>query len=209
MRCQIAVPKKKEHHHHDHAEEPTYDKEDYLENPELYKIGINRECFTKTLFMQWVFYALWHAAIIFATVLYALNQPQACQSDGKEIGFWVAGMTIYGVCIFVANFLLAMRFNTHSCCSTLTLLAGVVAYFFFYSILAVFFTNQINHLFMPNFSIGVLWLSVLFCVLQTYVIEKIYKCIVGEINECLRSRKQKKEKVSKNTMKKNLMNHEH
>jgi len=29
------------------------------------------------------------------------------QSDGKDIGFWVAGMAVYGICIIVANFELA------------------------------------------------------------------------------------------------------
>ena len=56
-------------------------------------------------------------------------------------------MTIYGVCIFVANFLLAIRFNTHTWCSTLTLFAGVIAYFLFYFALSQVFKNQIAHLF--------------------------------------------------------------
>lgn len=89
--------------------------------------------------MQWIFYALWHGVIIFFTVLYVLNQPLTMQEDGKDIGFWVAGMAIYGVCIFVANFELALRFNTHSWLGVLTLLAGVIAYFFFYSILSLVF----------------------------------------------------------------------
>ena len=38
--------------------------------------------------MQWIFYALWHALIIFFTVLYTLNRPGSVQSDGKDIGFW-------------------------------------------------------------------------------------------------------------------------
>jgi len=50
-----------------------YDKDDYLENAELYKIGLNRVCFSKTLFVQWIFYALWHALIIFFIVLYCLD----------------------------------------------------------------------------------------------------------------------------------------
>ena len=36
-----------------------YDKHDYLENADLYRIGLNRVCFSKTLFVQWIFYALW------------------------------------------------------------------------------------------------------------------------------------------------------
>lgn len=50
------------------------EKEQYLKNPDLYGIGLRRECFSKTLFMQWIFYALWHAVLIFFFVLYVLNQ---------------------------------------------------------------------------------------------------------------------------------------
>lgn len=125
--------------------------------------------------MQWIFYALWHGIIIFFTVLYVLNQPMTMQEDGKDIGFWVAGMAIYGVCIFVANFELALRFNTHSWLGVLTLLAGVIAYFFFYSILSFVFKGEIDHLFVPSFKIKILWVSIVFCLVQTYVIESIFK----------------------------------
>lgn len=167
-------------------------KDYYLYNPELYSIGINRECFSKTLFMQWIFYALWHAAIIFATVLLVLNNERAMQSDGKDIGFWVCGMAIYGVCIFVANFELAIRFNTHTWWSTVTLLAGVVAYFFFYSILSLIFKGHINHLFGPSFSIPLLWIIILFCLMQTYVVEKVYKEVAAFIK---RSKEEKENRA--------------
>lgn len=48
---------------------------DYLENPELYRIGIDRTCFSKQLFIQWVIYALWHAIVIHYTVLFVLCNP--------------------------------------------------------------------------------------------------------------------------------------
>ena len=159
------------------------DKDFYLENPQLYDIGIKRECFSKTLFMQWIFYALWHGLIVFATVLLVMENPSTYQSDGKNIGFWVCGMAIYGVCIFVANFELAIRFHTHTKWSTLTLSAGVVAYFFFYSVLSLVFTNHINHLFGPSFAIPLLWVIIIFCILQTYVVERVYKEVAAFIKE--------------------------
>jgi len=78
-----------------------------LENPDLYKIGINRECFSKLIFIKWIIYALWHGLVIFAIVHFGLLNHQTAQADGKDIGFWVSGMAIFGVCIFVANFELA------------------------------------------------------------------------------------------------------
>lgn len=47
--------------------------DEYLSNPTLYSIGINRDCFSKKLFGMWIFYALWHALVVFYVVLYCLN----------------------------------------------------------------------------------------------------------------------------------------
>lgn len=85
--------------------------DDYLMNPRLYKIGIERTCFSKKLFIQWIAYALWHSGVIFFTTLFVLNNYQTHQTDGKDIGFWVAGLLNFGICIFVANLEIAMRFH--------------------------------------------------------------------------------------------------
>lgn len=112
---------------------------DYLENPELYRIGIDRTCFSRRLFVQWVIYALWHAFVIHYTVLYVLCNPETHKADGKDIGFWLSGMAIYGVCIMVANLEIAIRFNTHNVLGVLCILAGVVCYFLSYGILSAVF----------------------------------------------------------------------
>lgn len=139
------------------------DEEDYLENASLYSIGLNRECFSKRLFMQWILYALWHGIVVFFTVFYCLNQPQTMQSDGKDIGFWACGMSVYGVCIFVANWELAIRFNTLNVVAFFTLCAGVLAYFLFYGLLSFVFSGNIDHLFVPTFKINLLYVSIFFC----------------------------------------------
>ena len=43
-----------------------------------------------------------------------MAQYSTHQSDGKDIGFWVSGMLVYGVCIFVANGVLAFKHFTHT-----------------------------------------------------------------------------------------------
>lgn len=100
------------------------------------------------------------------------------QEDGKDIGFWVGGMAVYGVCIFVANWELAIRFNTLNVFAFLTLMAGVVAYFLFYGILSLVFQGNIDHLFLPTFQIKLLYVGIFFCLASTYAIERIYKYIV-------------------------------
>lgn len=84
-----------------------------MRNPELYSIGLNRECFNVKLLFKYIVYALWHALVAYTICVYALSELGANQNDGKEIGFWVAGMTTFGVCIFMANFQLGIYAKTY------------------------------------------------------------------------------------------------
>lgn len=91
--------------------------------------------------MQHIFYALWHGLLIFYTTLVIMCTPGVTQSDGKDIGFWVGGMTIYGICIFVANFELAIRFHMLSWIAVVMLMLGPIAYFLFYALESMFFSG--------------------------------------------------------------------
>lgn len=126
-----------------HEEDVNY----FMKNPLLYRIGMRCDCFSNVLFFKWVLYALWHALVILYSVLYALNQYKASAPDGKEIGFWVAGMAIYGVCIIVANVLLAAKFHIHNWVGVVFFAMMITAYFLFYWLMSLFYTNELNHLF--------------------------------------------------------------
>ena len=111
-------------------------------------------------------------------------------------------MVVYGVCIFVANFELAIRFNTHNGYGILTLMAGVVAYFFFYGILSFVFQGNIDHLFVPTFKIELLYLIIFFCLAQTYAIERMYKYIQEKVDAWMESKAKKEELIKFQSMRK-------
>lgn len=54
------------------------------------------------------------------------------QTDGKATGFWVGGMTVYGVSIFVANLFLFTNAKTYEKIGIFLLSLGPIAYFLFY-----------------------------------------------------------------------------
>jgi hypothetical protein len=80
------------------------------------------------------------------------------QSDGKEIGFWIAGMSVYGVCEFLANGVLFMKYNVHNMEGIIIIILMVAAYFVFYAIFNLF-PGYIFHAFTTNMSILLVWLS--------------------------------------------------
>lgn len=135
-----------------------------MKNPALYSIGLNKDCFSMRLFFKYIIYALWHSWICYFIGFYCLNIPSQNEANGKAIGLWSAGQLVFGVCIFVANFQLAINFNTHTVIGVLTLLAGPLAYFVIFPLISYTFHNEANHLFGPIFDMAVTYLVIIFCV---------------------------------------------
>lgn len=124
-----------------------------MKDHELYAIGINRECFSVRHLFKYILYGITHAFCIYNICYWALNFHSVSQSDGKEIGLWVGGMTVYGVCIFIANFILGLHSKTYEKFGIFLLFLGPFAYFFFYYVLNVVFKGDIGSLFFPNYNI--------------------------------------------------------
>ena len=56
-------------------------------------------------------FARWYVCDNFHFCAYYLDLPSVVLLDGNDIGFRIAVMAVYGVCIFVTNFELTLRFN--------------------------------------------------------------------------------------------------
>lgn len=91
------------------------------------------------------------------------------------MGLWIGGMTVYGVCIFVANVLLAARFHNHNWISITCIILGCLAYILSYAFLSAVLNNEVDSLFAVNFRILLVWLTILFTVMFVYV---------GELGVC-------------------------
>jgi len=146
----------------------------FMRNPLLYRIGIDGTSFSTWLFVKWLMYALIHAAFIFYSCFYVLQHKATHQSDGKDIGFWVGGMLVYGICIFVANMVLAFKHFTHYWIGTFFFLLCICAYFVFFWLFSITFKNEVDHLFKPTFSMRIVYLIIFFIVFAVYLAELAY-----------------------------------
>lgn len=146
----------------------------FMRNPLLYRTGIEGNCFSTWLFVRWLLYALLHAAFIFFACFWVMAQKTTHQSDGKDIGFWVGGMLTYGVCIFVANAVLAFKHFTHYWLGTFFFFMCSSSYFLFFWLFSISFRNEIDHLFMPTFSMRICYIIMLFIVIAVFLGELAY-----------------------------------
>ena len=83
-------------------------------------------------------------------------------------------MTVYGVCIFVANMVLAFKHYTHTCLGIIFFLMCNSAYFLFFYLFSASFKNEIGSLFVPTFSIRMVYLIIFFIVFSVYLGELAY-----------------------------------
>lgn len=149
----------------------------FMRNPLLFRIGIEGTCFSTFLFTRWLFYALLHAFFIFCCCTYCMIQYSTHQSDGKDIGFWVGGMLTYGVCIFVANGVLAFKHFTHTVVGTFFFIICSASYFLFFYLFSISFKNEIAHLFLPTMSMRVCYVIFFFICGSVYLGELAYSAL--------------------------------
>jgi hypothetical protein len=87
------------------------DGELFMRNPNLYRIGMNNECFGNEIMLKWIAYAIIHAFWVYYTCFYSTNSfsigwnsPQ--QEDGKGLDFWIGGHVVFGSCILISNLII-------------------------------------------------------------------------------------------------------
>lgn len=85
----------------------------FMNNPELYKIGIDYSCFSFGLFTLYLLYGFIQSSIIFFLAFIMINANDM-QPGGLNIGFWVTGHMVYGACIIVANLVIIFRYHNYT-----------------------------------------------------------------------------------------------
>jgi hypothetical protein len=83
-------------------------------------------------------------------------------------------MLVYGVCIFVANIVLLFKHYTHYWMGTFFFFLCTSSYFFFFWLFSISFKNEVDHLFMPTFSMRICYLIIFFVVFSVYLAELAY-----------------------------------
>ena len=56
--------------------------------------------------VQWIGMACGHGAVAYVTVYCVIENIRYVMRDGKEVGLWVGGQSVYCACIFMVNFLI-------------------------------------------------------------------------------------------------------
>lgn len=155
----------------------------FMRNPKLYEPGMRGACFGKLKMAEWVLYAIWHALVVYFVCFFALtaagddNSPR--QTDGKDLGFWVAGHVVYGVCVFISNLVLAHKFHHHHWQGLALIGLMIFAFFFILGVQSawpsVTFFADVSHIFRHTFKSPLVWLTIFMSCGQVSIFELLWR----------------------------------
>lgn len=133
----------------------------YLAEPHHYRIGMQDAYYSYKLLVQNQFRAVAQGFFVFAFTYFALDGSKV-QGDGKDMGFWFAGNTLYGSIVIVGNVWILQRTSTHTVVSVVLCVLSILSFFFCYWFVSAFFKYGSDYkLFGENMSTGLTYLSML------------------------------------------------
>jgi len=140
-----------------------YFKPTFMQNPLLYKIGMNYSCFSMAIFSRWLILALFHGMVIYLVCMIALIDTSVVQSDGKNVGFWVAGHASYGSAVIIANLVILHKFNNFTKYGEALIGLMIFAFFFFMGVESAMGISVLSHIFGTMFSMYKVWIGLAIC----------------------------------------------
>ena len=147
-----------------------YEKHVFMHNPLHYKLGLESRCYGKSVFMKYVLYGMWHALVVYFICFHAIAIAEQHQTDGSDIGFWIYGHVVYGVCVIISNVVLVHRFNNYTGWAEALAAGMCLAFFFIYfveSLMEIF--PQVYLIFVPTFNQPIIWAAILLAVIQASI----------------------------------------
>ena len=144
-----------------------------MKHPLLYRIGIDKKCFSMFLFMRWFLYGFWHAGIIYMLTFYFLTYPgQQSYDYNMDLGFWCCGHIVYTNCVAVANVVMFHQYNNLAGYGEILAFASwVVCYTILFLQQYVTFFPQTYYLFDQAFIQPITWIATFIAIGQASVTE--------------------------------------
>jgi len=138
---------------------------------------------------KWIIYAVWHAFVVYNINFWALAEGDdtnsARQSNGKDLGFWIAGHVVYGVCCFISNLTLWHKFHIHHAYGLA--LIGLMIFAFFLILFvesewpfSVTLFADVGGIYSHMMGSLTVWLTLAFTLGQVSVLEILWKAYKDE-----------------------------
>lgn len=152
-----------------------FSKEELLETPAHFKIGLKNLSFGKYRFWRWIFYGICQTLALQIIGFYSLEGGHALYDDfGQPSSLWVTGTHIYGMVVIMVNMKVAYSTHSHTIYSTLIVFLSIASFYVMFFIESqISFFKQLYGVFNYAMRIPAFYLICAFFILSTAFTERL------------------------------------
>lgn len=110
-----------------------HDKQTFLNNPELYKIGLEDVFFNHWVFWRWFFYAVWQGALLVSLSYIALGT--ATYHFGQLGSLTMEGQFVFGAIVIIVNVKVLISSYQYTFWAVFFVVGSIMSFFIVFSIL--------------------------------------------------------------------------
>jgi magnesium-transporting ATPase (P-type) len=124
-----------------------HDKETFLKDPSLYRIGLDDVFFNKTVFWRWFFYAVWQGTLLLFLAFITLDGAE--QLNGQIGGITLDGNFVFAAIVIIVNIKVLINSYQYTFWSIFLVFGSIASFFLFFwgltTIQSYTLTGEFNH----------------------------------------------------------------
>jgi len=149
-------------------------KETSLQNPQLYKLGLQNSYLSFRVAAWWLLGGLWHAIVVFTIPYVTMSNGNLAHEDGKASDIWMVGSVVYFLVCIVVNVILLMESMYMNWAVVGAIIISLLGWFFEHGMLAGYFgtviTFELHGTIQRMFGSGMMFLVMLVSVIVALMV---------------------------------------
>ena len=107
-----------------------HDKETFLKDPSLYRIGLDNVLFNKTVFWRWFFYAVWQGTLLLFLAFITLDGAE--EFDGQLGCLTLDGNFVFAAIVVIVNIKVLINSYQYTSWSIFFVFGSIASFFIFF-----------------------------------------------------------------------------
>lgn len=148
-----------------------------MQAPKLYKIGLRNLCFSTGIFWRWILYGFTLSAVVFFISFVTFNESPSLSSHMYG-DLWLQGVFAYGSVVVLANMTILYGSSSHSFYSLVLIAGSVGAFFVLFWLFSFLELSTLAFQFGEIITFPTYWANLLFFFLLLFPVDSFFNWIV-------------------------------
>jgi len=160
-----------------------YPKQQLVDEPIHYRLGMENKCFSTGIFWKWLIYAFFQGImVLFLGMYFPSNSPTP---NGKDYFFWDGGHFVYFLCIFLVSGVLLKRMNNYNAFGVGLLFVSATSFFWVLYLECEFLKTSVVYAIWISFlSSPTAWLGSILVLTSLWTIDPMVSLTYEKLCDC-------------------------